>query len=532
MQVPDEYLRSAASRQGGPDFGAIERELARYEREQRQRLGLLQEALVHWEDSNPQRFTRSERESTTILIGGLTSLQDHFIQAAWRSLGYRVTVLEVPDTEALRHGREYGNRGQCNPTYFTVGNLIKYLCRLRDVEGLTQEEIVAKYIFLTAGACGPCRFGTYSTEYRKALRDAGFEGFRVRLFQQQGGLVQGSGADDGLDMTPTFFIGLLKGLMVGDILNVMGYRLRPYEQIPGSTDRALETCKGLVCGALSSGTSLLGALWRCRRVLAQVPIDRNLAKPKVSIIGEFWAMTTEGDGNHRLQRFLESEGAEVDVQTVTAWLLYSIWSVRFDTKRRLALRGRDVASQGLAGKNPRKRLRLLRLAEVALRLSFGGYARVLGLRHFSLPDMNKLARLAHEHYDVHLRGGEGHMEVAKLIESVEQRKHHMVISVKPFGCMPSSSVSDGIQSLIIERYPEAIYCAIETTGDGAANLQSRIMMHLFKARQRALAEYREVCGQAATEKLASGRRSFHDPLWYPYVNGIAGTAARSAWHAT
>ena len=44
------------------------------------------------------------------------------------------------------------------------------------------------YVFLTAGACGPCRFGMYVTEYRKALRDAGFDGFRVMLFQQTGGL--------------------------------------------------------------------------------------------------------------------------------------------------------------------------------------------------------------------------------------------------------------------------------------------------------------------------------------------------------
>ena len=48
------------------------------------------------------------------------------------------------------------------------------------------EDIVENYVFLTAGACGPCRFGMYVTEYRKALRDAGFDGFRVLLFQQTG----------------------------------------------------------------------------------------------------------------------------------------------------------------------------------------------------------------------------------------------------------------------------------------------------------------------------------------------------------
>jgi predicted nucleotide-binding protein (sugar kinase/HSP70/actin superfamily) len=59
-------------------------------------------------------------------------------------------------------------------------------------------------------------------------------------------------------------------------------------------------------------------------------IDRLQPKPKVSVIGEFWAMTTEGDGNYQLQTFLESESAEVDIQPVTAWLLYNRTPLRYE----------------------------------------------------------------------------------------------------------------------------------------------------------------------------------------------------------
>src|SRR5688500_19942317 len=110
------------------------------------------------------------------------------VSAALTGLGYNIRPLDCPDVEALRFGKEFGNRGQCNPTYFTVGNLVKYLTYLRDEKKIPTKEIVDNYLFVTAGACGPCRFGTYVTEYRKALRDSGFEGFRVILFQQQGGL--------------------------------------------------------------------------------------------------------------------------------------------------------------------------------------------------------------------------------------------------------------------------------------------------------------------------------------------------------
>ena len=92
----------------------------------------------------------------------------------------------MPGQRRPPFGKEFGNRGQCNPTYFTVGNLVKYLAWLRDEQKIPVKDIVENYVFLTAGACGPCRFGTYVTEYRKALRDSGFDGFRVMLFQQTG----------------------------------------------------------------------------------------------------------------------------------------------------------------------------------------------------------------------------------------------------------------------------------------------------------------------------------------------------------
>jgi predicted nucleotide-binding protein (sugar kinase/HSP70/actin superfamily) len=83
--------------------------------------------------------------------------------------------------------------------------------------------------------------------------------------------------------------------------------------------------------------------------------------------------------------------------------------------------------------------------------------------------MDEIAEISHAFYDNNLRGGEGHMEVGKLIQNVAYSKVNMTLSVKPFGCMPSSSVSDGIQSFITELYPQAIFLPIETNGDGAVD---------------------------------------------------------------
>ncbi|MGM1021823.1 MAG: 2-hydroxyglutaryl-CoA dehydratase [Bacillota bacterium] len=489
----------------------LEDELRLFQEEQEQALGLA--AKHQWFDPVPRRFLAKDKATTTILFGGLAMVHDYLVEGALTGLGYRVKHMDCPDTESLRFGKEFGNRGQCNPTYFTVGNLIKYLNHLRDVEGKSKEEIIGNYLFVTSGSCGPCRFGTYVTEYRKALRDAGFDGFRVLLFQQMDGLKQATGGESALKLDTSFFVSFLKAVLLGDILNALGYRIRPYEVEEGSTDAALTRCKQFLYDALTQRKGLILALIRCRKELQAVRVDRTKVRPKVSIIGEFWAMTTEGDGNYQLQRFLENEGAEVEVQSVTAWILFLIWAGRYDTRKRISLREADSGRNGLKGKNPALRLRMLALANRGIRVIFQTYARLIGLRGYHLPDMEEIARVANDHYNNQLRGGEGHMEVGKLILNVVKRKVNMTISVKPFGCMPSSGVSDGVQSLITERYPDAIFLPIETTGDGAINVYSRVQMMLFKAKQAAKKELDEALTKKGfTEETLPRRFKYTDPL--------------------
>jgi predicted nucleotide-binding protein (sugar kinase/HSP70/actin superfamily) len=478
----------------------IEQELKRFEDEERKRLGLpTGGGAAHWIDKVPRLFTKEQRAHTTILVSGLTMAHDLFIQSALRGIGYKVLALDVADNDALQFGREYGNRGQCNPTYFTVGNLIKHLDGLRQ-QGISTEDIIKNNLFITAGACGPCRFGTYVTEYRKALRDSGFDGFRVLLFQQTGGLKQATGDELGLQMDPTFFWGVIRSVMIGDVVNALGYRIRPYEVEAGSTTRALERSKRMIADAFENRTSMMVALYKVRKELSAVKVDRTRTKPKVGIIGEFWAMTTEGDGNYALQSFLEGEGAEADIQLVTTWLLYMLWQSYWDTEQRMVLRGTDKSNKtekqgskfSLEGVDIRKRLLTLQAADKIMRGMFQTVAHALGLYDYHLADMNEIADVSHAFYDNQLRGGEGHMEVGKLILNVARSKVNMTLSVKPFGCMPSSSVSDGVQSLITEMYPGAIFLPIETNGDGAVNVYSRVQMQLFKAKQAAAHEVKTI----------------------------------------
>src|SRR5512135_3596730 len=162
-------------------------------------------------------FTAEESDKVTILVGGLTRKHEEFIRAVFQGSGYACELLPVPDQEAFLLGKEFGNNGQCSPAYFTSGALIQYLRRL-EAEGMSRRQIVDHYLYFTAGSCGPCRFGMYAAEYRMSLQNAGFEGFRVIRFQQDHGIKQKT-EEPGLKYSLDFGLGMLKSVLLGDVLN-------------------------------------------------------------------------------------------------------------------------------------------------------------------------------------------------------------------------------------------------------------------------------------------------------------------------
>src|SRR5918995_3108177 len=196
-----------------------------------------QQPREHFHRPVERPFTADERDRVTILFGGLTAKHEWLIKSVFGSAGYKVEVLPTPDVASFQLGKEYGNNGQCNPTYFTTGHLIKYLQHLES-RGLSRQEIIDNYVFFTAGSCGPCRFGMYEAEYRLGVQNAGFDGFRILLFQQNDGIKAASG-EPGLKFTVDFGLGALNALNLGDVMNDITCQIRPYEVNAGETDRVV-----------------------------------------------------------------------------------------------------------------------------------------------------------------------------------------------------------------------------------------------------------------------------------------------------
>jgi hypothetical protein len=113
----------------------------------------------------------------------------------------------------------------------------------------------------------------------------------------------------------------------------------------------------------------------------------------------------------------------------------------------------------------------------------------------------------------------------------------MVLSLKPFGCMPSSQ-SDAVQSAVVSRFPDMIFLPVETSGEGEINAHSRAQMALGDAKARARAEFDDAL--RATGKRLEDIRAFvaaRPELQRPFYRtprrpGIAGVAATFVRHVS
>ncbi len=544
-------------------------------------LGLHNGSARHIRRPMERAFTAEERGKVTILFGGLTWKHEKVIQAVFEAGGYRCVILPVPNVAAFQLGKEYGNNGQCNPTYFTVGNLVQYLQGL-EARGMSREEIIDKHVFFTAGSCGPCRFGMYESEYRLALQNAGFDGFRVLLFQQNDGIQAASG-EPGLKFTVDFGMGMFNALNLGDIMNEMIYRIRPFEVNKGESDRVFRESMDALCHTLRTRKPFedhedlpawlsqriarhKGAKWErtlnalgkvyeqlygkaykdvlrdCHERLSAIEVDRLRVKPVVKIIGEFWAQITEGDGNFNMFAFLEREGAQVLVEPIGTWVMYMLYQAKERSRENCAVnaRYRNPATWELH-KRALNQLQFLPkwlMFTVGERLYARQYHRVVdalgGIAHH-LVSQKEMARLAHPFYNQFARGGEGHLEIGKNVYYTVNRLCHMVLALKPFGCMPSTQ-SDGAQSAVANHFKEMIFLPIETSGEGEVNAHSRVQMALGEAKVKARMEFEQAL--ESTGKRLEDIKSYvadHPELrrlYYPVPerNGVTGVAANFVLH--
>jgi predicted nucleotide-binding protein (sugar kinase/HSP70/actin superfamily) len=488
----------------------------------------------HYKAYVTRPFFQAERDDVEILFGGLHWRAERVIQALLENLGYRAKPLPPATHADLLLGRELADVGQCCPTSFVTGNLAQFLKAERSRIGA--EAVAKNYIYLTAGACGACRFGQYHQSYDLALRGLGLESFRIFLMEQTN-LSQGDMPGGGLKINMSFTTGAVWALLCTDVLQSLEYQTRPYELEPGQTDRVVQESVDHLCAVFRARPAIRGRwnvmVWHLltdyfRKALKDIfkkfeaiEVDRLRPKPIVKITGEFYLQTVEGDPNYNIHRWLEREGAEVYPAPITVWFDYLI---RVHIQR----------IQEYVGVDPLARYKLAKAGALQrlLRWTYNRLRGALGDMPHELPDQYELRNLAAPYFHHRMSGGEGDMLIGKALWAHLHKKAHMICELSPYACLPNT-MSIGAMAGVTGKYPDLLYAPIEIKGDAEVHALSRCQMVLTEARERATTEFERALAGRTKQALLSkleGRPEMRKANYRIPRRAWVGTAANLAAH--
>lgn len=197
------------------------------------------------------------------------------------------------------------NSGQCTPLTIIAQEFIDYI-ETHDLDpGRTLLWIGASQI--------ACNIGLYAHHIQNIL-DAFGNGM------QRAGVYTGhlSLADISMKLPVNTYL----GFMFGGLLKKMGCRIRPYETVAGTTDRALRKSLTLLEGAFRFGRSKEEALAQVIEWFERIQVcaaKRSRSRPKVAIFGDLYVRDNELI-NQDLIHFIEAHGGEVVTTPYSAYV--------------------------------------------------------------------------------------------------------------------------------------------------------------------------------------------------------------------
>ncbi len=156
---------------------------------------------------------------------------------------------------------------------------------------------------------GGCRASNYIHLLRKALEKNGY-GFIPVISLNFSGLE----SNPGFKLTKTMLVQVAYALLIGDLIMMVANQCRPYEIVPGSTDKAIDICMDAVIKRFTGERMVrYGEVKHLFRfvltVFGKLKLDKTQKKKLVGIVGEIYVKFSPL-GNNRLEEFLLSEGCE------------------------------------------------------------------------------------------------------------------------------------------------------------------------------------------------------------------------------
>ena len=413
-------------------------------------------------------FTKEMKKDYTILVPQMLPIHFEFVTTAVAADGYKLEYLRDCTPETVETGLKYVNNDACYPSILTTGQFIEAL-----QSGKYDSNKTAIIMSQTGGGC---RATNYIGFIRKALKDAGFENVPVISFN-----LVGMEKNPGFKLSLPMLERLIKGIILGDLLQKMLTKNRAYEINKGETQKLFNkwmiTSKKLV--KKSSNKEFKKAIYDIVNDFEKIELDTTIKKPKVGIVGEV-LIKYHPFGNNYVADLLEKEGAEVILPDFMGF-------VKFMATHKITF-NRLLKVDNTKAKIAKMAIKLIDILEkdvkIALSSSKKGYMPLCDIWH--------LEKKVQDILSIGNQTGEGWFLTAEMIEYIENGIPN-IICVQPFACLPNHVVGKGVIKTIRSKYPDANISPVDyDPGASEANQTNRIKLMMTVAKDNLLQEDEEI----------------------------------------
>lgn len=400
-------------------------------------------------------FTKAMKKNHTIICPQMSPIHFDILESAFRSVGYNLVIMPGIDQEAVDIGLRHVNNDACYPSLIVVGQILQAL-----KSGKYDTNNTSVLISQTGGGC---RATNYIAFIRRALKMTGFEHVPVVSAN-----VSGLEKNPGWKFTPHLLNRLAMGIVYGDILMRMLYKVRPYEAEPGAANalhkKWTNICKSAV--TKSSFGEYKKNIYQMVEEFDNLPL-MDIIKPKVGVVGEI-LVKFHPTANNNIVDLIEKEGAEAVVPDLMDFLFYTLHNKEFQVEH-LGM----PKWKGALASTAIKAMELYRAhMKEALRLS----------KRFSPPvHIKKLGELAEPIVSLGNQTGEGWFLTAEMVELIHSGVNN-IVCVQPFACLPNHVTGKGIIKELRRKYPLSNIVAIDyDPGASEVNQLNRIKLMLSAA---------------------------------------------------
>ncbi|OFI06113.1 activator of (R)-2-hydroxyglutaryl-CoA dehydratase [Clostridium acetireducens DSM 10703] len=400
-------------------------------------------------------FTKEMRKKHTILCPQMSPIHFQFIEEAFSASGYNVDILPSVDKKAVDEGLKYVNNDACYPSIIVIGQIIEAL-----KSGKYDLDNTSVIISQTGGGC---RATNYIGFLRKAIKEAGFPNVPVISAN-----LIGIEKNPGFKLTLSLGKKALIGLLYGDLLMRVLYRVRPYEKIPGSTNVLYNKWVGICKKNVRDGNmaTFKQNVYNIVKEFDNIEIN-NISKPRVGIVGEI-LVKFHPTANNNVVHILEEEGAEAVVPDLTDFFLYCAYDSTFKYKYLSGSKFNQLISD----------LGILVIESFRRHIK---YALNRSKRFDSPKTIGELAEGAKPILSIGNQTGEGWFLTAEMVELIESGVNN-IICMQPFACLPNHITGKGMIKELKRRYPGTNIAAIDyDPGASEVNQLNRIKLMLSVA---------------------------------------------------